>query len=202
MSRLPRVGDEVLLAVPQRERVLAHVAGMGAGFLELDLLESPRTSLAHMARVTLFLEFVNDDGVVRLHGRLDASGGPHLLRLEHKGAPQLLQRRENVHAGAVLPLVVLRLGSHDEVARRAQTLDVAGGGMIVRGLPAPRPGEHYRFDLELVAGDIPIAGQFEVVRVEEGDVAHVRFTSIDQRDRAHIIHRAFQLSRHSRRRIA
>jgi hypothetical protein len=202
MSRLPRVGDEVLLAVPQRERVLAHVAGMGAGFVELDLLESPRTAIAHMARVNLFIEFVNEDGVARMHGRLDATQGPHLLRFDHKGAVQLLQRRENVHAGAVLPLVVLRLGSNDEVAHRARTVDVSGQGMIVSGLVAPRVGENYRFDLELVSGDLPIAGQFTVVSVTEGDDAQVRFTSIDQRDRSHILHRAFQLSRHQRRRIA
>jgi hypothetical protein len=202
MSVLPRVGDEVLLSVPQRERVLAYLSHMGAGWLELDLLESPRTSTAQMARVALFIEFVNHEGIARLHGRLDPSESGHLLRFAHKGTTQLLQRRENIHAGVVLPIVVLSLRSGDEIARRAQTLDVSGTGMVVKGLPAPAAGERFRFELELVAGDVPIAGQFEVVRVEGPDRADVRFTAIDQRDRAHIIHRAFQLSRHRARKIA
>lgn len=194
MSGLPKTGDDVLLAVPQRERLLARVAEASPGWMELDLREAPSTPRSQLARLTLFVEFVNAQGVCRLHGRLEETEHPHLLGFSHKGMPQLLRRRENVHAGTVLPLVVRRHGAADEPARRAQTVHVSGTGMVVRGLVAPRVDERYRFELELVAADLPIVGDFTIERVDAEGHAHVRFAMLDPRDRSHIVHRAFALS--------
>ena len=157
------------------------------------------------------LEFVNEDGIARVHGRLDAGGlrtvghafdAAASVRLEHKGRVQLLQRRDSIRAITTLPLTVMPLGGYDPFARRAQAREISGGGMIVQGLSAPEPEDGYRFELELVPGELPIEGQFRVVRAEGGDRATVRFTAIDQRDRVRIMQRAFQLSRHTRRRSA
>jgi hypothetical protein len=64
------------------------------------------------------------------------------------------------------------------------------------------PGDGYRFELDLVPGEMPIEGQFRVVRAEGPDRATVHFTAIDRVERVRIMQRAFQLSRHTRRRSA
>jgi len=79
MSRLPRIGDSVALVAPQREQIPFRVEGIGINVIELDLLEMPRTPAHQLERGTLMLEFVNEDGVARLHvslltGEMDIFG--------------------------------------------------------------------------------------------------------------------------------
>jgi c-di-GMP-binding flagellar brake protein YcgR len=207
MRRLPLIGDEVLLAVPGREQVAAQVTGMRPNQLELDLLAATRMPLSQLERVALFIEFINDEGIARMHGRVtraETDGWTHssIVNFAHRGAIQLLQRREYVRATTAMAMIVLPHGRLDHVARRVQAVDISGGGMLVRGLPAPRAGELYGFDLDLVPGQMPVSGQFRVVRVEPGDRAGVQFTAIDHRDRQRVIQRAYELSRHQRRRVA
>jgi hypothetical protein len=211
MSRLPRIGDSVSLVVPQREQVPARVESIGIGVIELDLLLLPRTPAHQLERGSLMLEFVNEDGVARLHGRLDETGVRTIghafdaaasVHLRHKGTVQLLQRRDSIRAITSLPLTVMALAGFDHFARRAQAREISGGGMVVQGLGNAEQGDGYRFELDLVPGELPIEGQFRVIRAEGPDRASVHFTAIDQRDRVRIMQRAFQLSRHTRRRSA
>jgi hypothetical protein len=211
VSRLPRIGDSVSLAVPQREQVPARVEKIGINLIELDLLELPRTPAPQLERGSLMLEFVNEDGVARLHGRLDDSGvrtighafdAAAAVRFQHKGTVQLLQRRESIRAITTLPLTVMAIMGFDHYARRAQAREISGAGMVVQGLGAVEPGDGYRFELDLVPGEMPIEGQFRVVRAEGPDRATVHFTAIDRVERVRIMQRAFQLSRHTRRRSA
>jgi len=208
MSRLPRIGDSVALVAPQREQIPARVEGIGINLIELDLLEMPRTPAHQLERGTLMLEFVNEDGVARLHGRLDEAGlrtvghafdAAASVRFEHKATVQLLQRRDSIRAITTLPMTVLALSGYDHYARRVQAREISGGGMVVRGLGPVEPGDGYRFELELMSGELPVEGQFRVIRAEGPDRATVRFTAIDRADRVRIMQRAFQLSRTTRR---
>ena len=109
MTRLlPSVGDELLLAVPQTEHVLARVTEAGPGFFDLALLEQPTTPTPRLERSALMIEFINDEGIARMHGRLDVPrhrrgigrgyGEKDTVRFAHRGSPQLLKRREYVRA--------------------------------------------------------------------------------------------------------
>jgi len=96
---LPTVGDQILLAVPQTEQILARVDGAGPGFFDLHLLEEPVTPQPRLERCALTIEFVGDDGVARLHGRLDVPGYRRgstdvatVVRFAHRGSPQPLGR--------------------------------------------------------------------------------------------------------------
>jgi hypothetical protein len=210
MNRLlPLVGDELLLAVPHTEQVLVRVDAEGAGFFDLALLERPLTPQPQLERSALMIEFINDDGIARMHGRLDV---PHYrrgrvdvqeptVRFAHRGSPQLLQRREFIRATVALPLTILT-GEADEeaVTAHAQALDLSGGGMLVRGLPNPAIGDEHRFVLELADGE-PVRGHGRVMRIVGIDRVGVQFTDVEQEDRVRLMHVAFEMSREQRRRF-
>jgi hypothetical protein len=214
MTRLlPSVGDELLLAVPQTEHVLARVTDAGPGFFDLALLEEPTTPTPRLERSALMIEFINDDGIARMHGRLDVPqhrrgigrgyGEKDTVRFAHRGSPQLLKRREYVRATVDLPLTLLADDADgDDVAIHAHAIDLSGGGMLVKGLRAPRLDDELRFELELGDGDAPISGRGRVVRLETADRIGLQFSDVAQPDRIRLMHLAFEMSREQRRRFA
>ena len=214
MSRLlPSVGDELLLSVPQTEHVLARVTADGPGFFDLDLLEQPHTPQPMLERRALMIEFINDDGVARMHGRLDVPqyrrgigrgyGEKNTVRFAHRGSPQLLQRREFVRATVDLPLTLLRPGADEEVVTtHAHALDLSGGGMLVGGLAAAHLDDELRFEVCLGEDEAPLRGLGRVVRIETAGRAGLQFTDVAQDDRIRIMHVAFEMSREQRRRFA
>jgi hypothetical protein len=217
MTRLlPAVGDELLLNVPQTERVLARVEADGPGFFDLALLEEPITPQPRLERCALMIEFINDDGVARLHGRLDVPAHRRVagrgrgyaqddtVRFAHRGSPQLLQRREFVRAAVALPLALTLAtpdADEDPVTAHAQALDLSGGGMLVRGLPNPALGDEHAFELQLADAEKPIRGRGRVVRLVGIDRAGLQFVDVAQEDRVRIMHAAFEMSRDQRRRF-
>jgi len=215
MNRLlPAVGDELLLNVPQTEHVLARVTDAGPGFFDLALLEQPTTPHARLERSALMIEFINDDGVARMHGRLDVPQhrrgrgrgyeDKDTVRFAHRGSPQLLKRREYVRATVDLPLTIVA-GDADaeDVATHAHAIDLSGGGMLVKGLPVlPHLGDELRFVLDVGDGDVPIHGVGRVVRLETEDRVGVQFCDLGQADAVRLMHLAFEMSREQRRRFA
>ena len=218
MSRLlPDIGDELLLSVPQTEQVLARVTDAGPGFFDLDLLELPATPQPQLERSALMIEFINDDGIARLHGRLDVPayrrgaarghgvtwGQKDTVRFAHRGSPQLLKRREFVRATVDLPLTLEAAGADDEpVSTQAHAIDLSGGGMLVDGLPeCPKRDDVLAFALDLGDGEEPVRGRGRVVRLETAKRAGLQFTELAQPDRIRLMHLAFEMSREQRRRF-
>jgi c-di-GMP-binding flagellar brake protein YcgR len=157
------------------------------------------------------IEFINDDGIARMHGRLDVPqyrrgrgrGYEHkdTVRFAHRGSPQLLTRREFVRATVTLPLTIDGAAADQEdVSAHAQALDLSGGGMLVRGLPNPALGDEHGFTLELAEGE-PVRGRGRVVRIVAVDRAGMQFTELEQEDRVRLMHLAFEMSREQRRRF-
>jgi len=214
MTRLlPSVGDELLLAVPHTEHVLARVTEAGPGFFDLALLEQPTTPTPRLERSALLIEFINDEGVARMHGRLDVPqhrrgigrgyGEKDTVRFAHRGSPQLLKRREYVRATVDLPLTLSAADADvDDVTVHAHAIDLSGGGMLVKGLQAPRIGDELRFELELGDGDASVTGSARVVRLETSDRVGLQFFEVAQPDRIRLMHLAFEMSREQRRRFA
>jgi hypothetical protein len=214
MTRLlPSVGDELLLAVPQTEHVLARVTEAGPGFFDLALLEQPTTPTPRLERSALMIEFINDDGIARMHGRLDVPqhrrgigrgyGEKDTVRFAHRGSPQLLKRREYVRATVDLALTLSAADADvDDVTVHAHAIDLSGGGMLVKGLQAPRLGDELRFELELGDGEPAITGCGRVVRLETCDRVGLQFSDVAQPDRIRLMHLAFEMSREQRRRFA
>jgi hypothetical protein len=214
MNRLlPAVGDELLLSVPQTEQVLARVTEAGPGFFDLALLEMPTTPQPMLERSALMIEFINDDGIARMHGRLDVPqyrrgigrgyADKNTVRFAHRGSPQLLKRREYVRATVDLPLTLLAADAdEDDVTTQAQAIDLSGGGMLVKGLHMPHLDDELRFVLELGDDCPPVTGRGRVVRLETSDRVGLQFCDVAKPDRIRLMHLAFEMSREQRRRFA
>ncbi len=203
----PESGTEVTLQVPQRERVAAKVSGAGTGWLELDLLQSARTPMRQLERMRMFVEYVNDDGVCRLLGSLEKPapgatrprsreyGVVDTVRFAFTHSPQLLQRREFIRTDFVCDITLCLLSSTNAIAIAGKTVNVSGGGVLVRGLSSAQVGDLYTFELALFRGEPPISGTCRVMRITGDGLAGVMFTEIESVEQDRIIRWAFGIGR-------
>lgn len=191
----PTINTTVTLSVPQRESVRASVRDRGPGWLELQLLESPRTGWDRLERCQVFVQWADSVGLGRLTGqvarvtgggrKIVGFGRGEVVRFSHRGHAQLLRRSEAITTATTARITVIKVGP-DQVARSALAVTLGGAGMRVRGMVAPRPHELYHFDLEVPDGPI-VQGQFRVLGVSADGVADVRFTILSPRDKAAIV---------------
>lgn len=210
----PGLDDEVTLSVPQREQIRAVVENVGSDWIDLGLLISPRTPLYQLESLPLYLEFVAGKGVCRLLGRLvepeDADvpfsrgfGVEAIVRFAPQGSAQLLQRREHIRTDIQVPVNMSRVDV-TSVATRAVTVNVSGGGMLVRELVGS-VGELFHFSLELIPHERPLEGQCRVVRETGEGHLGVEFTQMDEKHLARLLRFVFEKGRErreERRRVA
>jgi hypothetical protein len=172
---LPALDTPVILRIPDRESLSGTVTYTGQGWLDVDLNESPRTSLSFLERHWVFLEYVDPAGLVRIMGQVGISPMapgvvPPVLRFTHREVVQLLRRREYaggiVHASAHL----VRAGD-DSVAHGTKTVAVGWSEFAVQDLPGAREGEVYEFTIWPGGNEPPASGTARVTRVaREGHV--------------------------------
>jgi PilZ domain len=193
MMQLPEITAEVTLAVPRRERVPASVAHTGDGWLDLLLQATPSTPSSLLAQGGLFVEFVNDEGLCRLHARKDRAAaeppggyGVHdVMRLTHDGAVQLLQARAFIRAD-VSAEIVLRHALTGQL-QRTSTLDISGGGALLTSIAGAREGDSFDFEIEMPEHEPPVTGRLRVVRFTGALHAGVQFTEIAEAEQGRLV---------------
>src|SRR5690349_2846901 len=100
-----RVGGPVTLTLPDREMLAGRVDARGEEFVEIAVLDAPRTPIEVLEERPVFLEWVTGEGVKRVLGRLafleslprgESFGVFDVVRFTPTAPVQLLQRREYV----------------------------------------------------------------------------------------------------------
>jgi c-di-GMP-binding flagellar brake protein YcgR len=124
------------------------------------------------------------------------------VRFAHRGQVQLLQRRELISATAALACALWRPGHEDRPPIATKTIDISGSGLLLRGVPLPRAGEDFVFELALDDHAPPLRGRLRVHEVLPDDRTRVVFTIVDERERSLITHMAFDLQREQKRAAA
>jgi c-di-GMP-binding flagellar brake protein YcgR len=185
----PAVGRQVTLAVPGVEELSAKVTAKSEDFIALKLLARPSAPLTH---TQVYLEFVTDDGMWRTLGTVitQAAEGGETVRFEPSGRTQLLQRRAHVRTDCIAAVL---LGG-----RRAMTLNLSGGGLLVKGLAGVEVGEEIDFDLRLDLLPARIQGRCRVVRRTREGYVGVQFTEIDEGERDRLVRFAYQREKAAR----
>jgi PilZ domain len=198
----PAVESEITLTLPDREMLPGRVDVCGDdGVLEIALLSAPRTPIPQLEASRLFLEYVVSVGVYRLVGRLklldqaprftDQYGVFDVARFTSASPPMLLHRRDFIRSPYVATVNIVP-DRPDGVAVACETINVSGGGLLVRGLDGVRIGDELIFQLAPLDGDaLPINGRCQVVRCEASGIG-VRFTRIDEADRDRLVTFAYQ----------
>jgi hypothetical protein len=166
---LPALDTPVMLRIPDREAVSAHVTYNGPGWLDVEPQHPLRTPLDFLERHWVFLEYVDPAGLVRLMGQVSLSPksthfGPELLRFTHREVVQLLRARE--HAGGIVHarVALLATGS-DDVAHATVTVAVGSAEFAVRDLPGAVEGADYDFTIWPGGNEPPVTGRARVTRI-------------------------------------
>lgn len=187
----PPLNRLVTLSIPGLEELSVKVARKGEDYTELVLAKAAQTPLSELERSQALLEFVTDDGMFRMLGMMRLHAGEHgeAIRFEHQGRVQLLQRRAHVRTELIAMVVMTRDGGPPQ---RGMTLNLSGGGLLLRGLTGVEVGEELAFDLRLDLLPARIQGRCKVVRVTPEGFHGVQFTEIDEGERDRIVRFAFQ----------
>ena len=183
----PPLNRLVTLSIPGLEELSVKVARKGEDFTELTLAKQPQNPLAELERSQALLEFVTEDGMFRMLGMMRLQG--EAIRFEHQGRVQLLQRRAHVRTELIAMVVMTGDGGP---AQRGMTLNLSGGGLLLRGLAGVDVGSELAFDLRLDLLPARIQGRCKVVRVTPEGFHGVMFTEIDEDDRDKLVRFAFQ----------
>lgn len=187
----PRADQIVTVHIPGVEDVPAKVMGRGEGFTDLKFQARSQTPPQSLSQTQVFLEFVTDDGMWRMLGTMNvrpAEQGEG-LRFEHTGRTQLLQRRAHVRTDLIAMMIFTPDGGKPS---RGMTLNVSGGGALVRGLGGVDVGEEVAFDLRLDLLPARIQGRCKIVRQTPDGMHGVQFTEIDEGDRDKLVRFAYQ----------
>jgi c-di-GMP-binding flagellar brake protein YcgR len=185
----PAVGRQVTVSVPGVEELSAKVTAKNEDFLALQLLSRPSAPLTH---TQVYVEFVTDDGMWRTLGTIitQAAEGGETVRFEPTGRTQLLQRRAHVRTDCIAAVLF--------GGRRAMTLNLSGGGLLVKGLGGVEIGEEVDFDLRLDLLPARVQGRCRVVRQTPEGFVGVQFTEIDEGERDRLIRFAYQREKAAR----
>ena len=193
----PSTGRQVTVSIPGVEEIAAKVTGKGEGFTQLALLARPQTQLAMLEREQVFLDFVTDEGMWRMLGTLiiQASESGESVRFEHRGRIQLLQRRAHVRTDCIAAVIMTPEGG---APQRCLTLNLSGGGLLLRGLSGVEVGDELPFDLRLDLLPARIQGRSRVVRTTPDGFHGLQFTEIDEGDRDRLVRFAYQREKAAR----
>jgi hypothetical protein len=193
---LPFEGSSVSLVVDD-DRVRARVVERGAGQIDLTAPVAP-AALQRAGTADGRLEFVAERGPCRLLGaatllpRSDFDDTTTLrVRFTHDRPGQLLLQRERVRATFEVAIDVQVAGAQ----RTTQTLDLRGGGALLRGPLEATVGDLVRFVVNIPGRQVPIEGDARVARVtDEGDVA-IHFGQLTETERDDLMLAVFEAQR-------
>lgn len=159
----------------------------------LVVLDDPR-KLDQRSLLGLTLESTGGRGILRTSGsgqRVE----DNLIRFFLDDLGDLLQRREYVRVTAAQPVVLLDL--NDAVILKTVTMNLSGGGMLVKRPTSMLLEGQLSFHLYLsfTEGGERISGRGHVIRQVGFDASAIGFTDIGRKQRERLIHFIFDKQR-------
>jgi c-di-GMP-binding flagellar brake protein YcgR len=199
MRGLPQEGQDVFAVAPSGATINARVKETDAKAIQLTFPEAGSDPIAVFNGGHVSIQYTNRRGVCRIDGVGHKVKDPAVLRVDHSGKVELIQRREFVRVDAMLRVTYQPLGPGGWTAETT-TLNVSGGGFMISGREGLRAGEVMSFTVEL-DGDNPEAGELSllgrVVRETNGGLG-VHLESIDENERERLIRWVFARERLNR----
>jgi len=199
MRGLPEQGQQVFVIAPSGAGIAARVARVDATATTLSFAENESNPVSVLAGGNVAIQYTNRRGVCRIDGVGHKCSDAAVLRVDHKGKVQLIQRREFVRVDAMLRVTYEPLGPSGWTAETT-TLNVSGGGFMISGREGLRIDEVMPFTVELDgetrdAGPLSMLGR--VVRETNGGLG-VLVENIDERERERLIRWVFGRERINR----
>ena len=199
MRDLPEDGQQVFVISPSGAALSARVLDRDPVSTLLSFADEARDPVPVLAGGHVSIQYTNLRGVCRLDGQAHKEPEPGVMRVDHDGKVQLIQRREFVRVDALVRVTYEPYGA-DGALVTTSTVNVSGGGFMLAGSEGLRLHDFTDFTLELDgdtgdAGPMVITGR--VVR-ETANGIGVEIERIDDRERERLIRWVFGRERLSR----
>jgi PilZ domain len=195
---LPQQGQEIWVIAPTGASVSARASDVDADATFLEFLSGQADAATELANGAVAMQYVTRRGICRLDGVAHRTKEPGVLRVDHTGQVELIQRREFVRIDAMVPVTYLPLGVGGWTAETT-TINVSGGGFMISGTEGLRMKDVCSFTLHLdgerEAGPLECDGQ--VVRQTAGGLG-ISITTLEEEERERLIRWVFARERLSR----
>ena len=175
------VGRKVSVRLPYVGALPATVEHSGPGTVTVALaVPDPRVSRLDGAEATI--ESTTERGIQRFTGRVSLSGRSDVFDVILGGEAERIQRREWARVAVVVPIRVEAIGEPDVVAGETSTLNLSGGGVLIRDLWRLPLGIDVRIELVVDPDAAPIRGLARVVRDGGPERKGLRFEDLSPQD--------------------
>jgi c-di-GMP-binding flagellar brake protein YcgR len=173
-------GEHVQLSLPHVGLLPATVSGFADGAIAL-VLAVKDSRVSRLGGSEVAVEYKTGRGIQRFGGTLQLeTGRPEHLRVILTGDVERVQRREWARVEAHLPITVK--GIDEPLGGETQTLNVSGGGVLIKDKWDLPLGLDVRIELQAEPGKEPIRALGRVVRPAGKDEKGVRIDSISRED--------------------
>jgi hypothetical protein len=178
-------GEHVQVSLPHIGHLPATVESTEPGAVVLVLaVGDPRVKRLQGAEVGV--EHATGRGINRFGGILQLDERrPELLRVVIQGDAERIQRREWARVDATLAIKVR--GVDEPVGGDTVTLNISGGGVLIKDPWRMPLGIDVRIELEVEAGAAPIRALGRVVREPAADQRGIRIESIARDDEERLV---------------
>jgi PilZ domain len=176
-------GEHVQLSLPHVGLLPATVSGVEAGAIVL-VLAVKDARVQRLAGTEVAVEYKTGRGIQRYGGILQIDSG-ETLRVVMQGEAERIQRREWARVDTILPIKVQ--GIDEPVGGETQTLNISGGGVLVKDKWNMPLGIDVRIELQAEPGAEPIRALGRVVRVAGTEEKGVRIDSISREDEERLV---------------
>ena len=176
-------GEHVQLSLPHVGLLPATVSAVEGGAIVL-VLAVKDSRVARLAGAEVAVEYKTGRGIQRFGGILQIDVGETLRVITH-GEVERVQRREWARVEAILPIKIK--GVDEPIEGETQTLNVSGGGVLVKDKWNMPLGIDVRIELQPGGGSEPIRALGRVVRVASPEEKGIRIDSISREDEERLV---------------
>jgi hypothetical protein len=178
-------GEHVQVSLPHIGLLPATVEATEPGAVVV-VLAVDDARVKRLAGAEVAIEYATGRGINRFGGILELDERrPEQLRVALQGGAERIQRREWARVEATLPITVR--GIDEPVGGETVTLNISGGGVLVKDLWRMPLGIDVRFELEVEPGAAPIKALGRVVREPQPDQRGIRIDSIARDDEERLV---------------
>ena len=149
------------------------------------VLTVPDDRVARLAGRDVTIDWTTGRGIQRLLGRFEPTADKAQLRIVVQGEAERIQRRSWARVDTVVPITVR--GIDEAVGGATTTLNVSGGGVLVKDLWNLPLGLDVRIELEAEAGKPPIKALGRVVREAAADEKGIRIDDMARDDEERLV---------------
>jgi hypothetical protein len=176
-------GEHVQLSVPHVGLLPATVSAVEGGSIVL-VLAVKDARVKRLAGQEVAVEYKTGRGIQRFGGILQIDSGDTMRVVLH-GEVERVQRREWARVEAILPIKIKAID--EPIEGETQTLNVSGGGVLVKDKWNMPLGIDVRIEVQPEGGGEPIRALGRVVRVANPEEKGIRIDSISREDEERLV---------------